>query len=1352
MKTFSKDLFIKKIIFFVLLVNPFFVYSANEKIEHISNNNGLSNSSVVSIFQDSDGFLWFGTWDGLNRYNSLDFNVYRPSYNNKHSISNNIIRNMFEESKDKLWVVTDYGINRLDKLTGNFQPYYLGYNNINTVKEQSFHATRSQSGAILAAAYNFGLYIFHPQKLKFIPIIIKGIETKKIIQMFFDKLDNLWLLNESGKLYKIRFSHLDYKDIKIVTCKLIAINHINKICYDNDDKIWYMIGENLYYIKITDSNLINNLAKIKISGVLNSVLKLKNHLFFAMSNGLFDYDELSRKISTTIQSVSILSIYRGTQNILWVGTDTKGIYKILPLKSYFSTFNKENVLGLTNYSIRAIYMGHDNYTWIGNKGGGLISVQYLGSRRFQKTKHYTTSSGLVNNSILALSPAKNQDFWIGTDGHGINYFSNVQHKIKSLNLGNNSLYKLLYSVYCILQTNDTTLWIGTSGNGLFKLTIKNSGLDNFVVTKYLQYYFRGNFLNEISGNIIYSIIQQDDRYLWIATRGGGLNRLDLKMNKFSVYKNESNISTSLSCNDVITIFQDRQRRIWVGTGFGLNLLKRTHNGQIYFKRYFESDGLASSNIHGILEDDQNDIWVSTSHGLSRIDTRRNIISNYLYSDGLQDSEFSDGAAFSSNNGQNLYFGGINGFNVVHPSQIKENVYSPKIYLTSFEIDNKKQPLSLNYMDDRIISYKSNSINFHFSIPDYLENQKYKLAYKVIKQGDLSSFRKEDNWIYVGNNRDIAVSNIFPGKYELLVKYTNSDNLWNKNYFHFRFRITTPWYKSAFAYFLYICIFFSIIFLIFYFRMFKMEMKHQLELENLKRIKEEDIHEAKLKFFTNIAHEFSNSITLIYGSCEQILDNTVLGKNDKRHLSTVKNNAERMQGQIQQLMDFRKAETGYLPINYEEIDIVEMIKYTLDDFLDMADMRKINMKLDLHSVSLLWVTDRKMLEKIIFNLLSNALKYTSENGDIFIKLEVPELRNEMRMSIINTGKGISPENLSTIFNRFKVLDNFESELSQGLYSRNGIGLAMCQDLVRLLKGNISVKSQIDEYTEFVVTLPWVDHSQIIQPKLDEQIINKNDFSINSTLEEKDKTILIVDDQPEINLLISDILSPIYKTETALGGDEALKWIKEHSVPDLIICDILMPVMDGIALLKKLKAEVQTKYIPIIVLSSKISIESQIECLDIGADMFIGKPFHPHHLQAAVSRLLGNKGLMQKFVELPQAYSKIADKANADFINKAINLLVRNLDNEDYNQGDLASDLAMSRVQFYRKIKKITNETPAEFIRNFRLKEVEKMLKQTDKTISEVMNDCGFKNKSYFYRTFLKEYQCTPKEFRLKFRQI
>ena len=1299
---------------------------------HLNNNNGLSNSAVNTIFQDSENIMWFGTWDGLNRYDGTLFEQYRPQSREKASLSHQIIRSISEENNKFLWITTDYGINRMNKQTEEFDHYFLDYHKSYIYQEKSFSCSINHNGIIAAAFKGSGLYLFDQESESFTPVQIDGYNSNPAITaLFFDERNYLWLQEQSDKLLRIEITQ-DHQ-AKLIQ-EIILPEKVENIFYDQNKYIWFTQDTQLHYINVYDIKPKINPTDIKIEGTLNTVYSHNNQIFIGTTNGCFVFSN-NRLVRYLDTEVSVLSLYKGTQDILWIGTDGKGIYQKYKKPNFITLIDQKRFAHTNNFPIRAILQDKNNNIWIGSKGGGLSRISYLGVPNFETFSNYNVGIGRTYNSVLSLAQGNNC-IWVGTDGFKLQYFDTQNNKLKYPDFLDSSLAQAICSVYSILQTDSSTLYVGTSGEGFFKLSINTKNqIENITQFKHID-----DNPNSVSSNIIYAILDDGD-FLWIATRGGGLNQFNKKTHQFSIYKNEPDNSNSICSNDVISLLKDSSGKLWIGTTSGMSILTTDKDGTNKFKYIEESSGLPNTNIHAILEDCYHYIWVSTSNGLAKINPNTYQITAYYHEEGLQDNEFSDGAGFANAKGTELYFGGINGFNILHPSLIASKDFTPNLILNHVKVDNMPYQIHQNTIKT---NYQTGSISLSFSVLDYLDNKKCQIAYKLEKR-TLISNKKDAQWSYIGNNRNIILNELSSGEYTLYVKSCNSEQVWNTP-MQFSILITPPLWATQWAIWLYILIVTLGIWLFYRVKKTRLIMNHELEMEKQEKIKKEEIHQAKLRFFTNIAHEFSNSITLIYGAIEQIFMNENPDVKIKKQLLAIRRNTERMHEQIQELMEFRKAETGHLHVQLEQVDICELIKCTLDNFIDIADSKKINLTFDIQENLPLWIIDRSMLEKVIFNLLSNAIKYTPTEGYIKINATI-DTNNQLIIACTNNGPGIRPEDLSNVFNRFTILDNFETKLSQGLYTRNGIGLALCKDLVNLMGGVISVNSEINQYTTFTITLPHHTDNEISVVK--EMMTAPQDKTAGLFTNQR-PIVLIIDDQEDIRTLIKDVLGEEYEVIPASNGLVALNILKD-TLPDLIICDIIMPQMNGIEFISQIKKEKRTQYIPIIMLSSKSTIESHINVLETGANMFINKPFHPRYLKAAVERILKNDSMMKTFSESPAAYREkynntLISKEDKQFIDRVIEAISNNFGDENYNQDSLSSDLVISRVQLYRKIKQITQSTPGDFIRNYRLKQAENMLIHTDKTVSEIILECGFHNKAYFYREFAKLHNCSPKDFR------
>lgn len=1326
-------------------------------ITNLTNNDGLSNSSINTIFQDSNGLMWFGSWDGLNIYNGREFSTFKPEPGNVQSISNNIIRDIVEESKDVHWIATDRGINCMDMRRKTFERFFVDAEYQTISGEHSFLVAKNSSNVIFAGINEKGLFFFDNKNHQFKQL--SAVKNYRLRKIFFDQDDNLWLYTDDKILLKVVFKKGKSPEPQIGN--VVEFKHlinIESVFYNSTNEIWMQSGGGLYSYKISEGVLTGYHLESS-AGLIKAVLFIDSYQLWGTSNGLFRFDPKTKQVESVMPNISVLSLCRGTQQIVWVGTDMQGVWQLSPSRDSFRSYSAENIPSFGNSAVRTFFEDPNQMLWVGTKGSGIYTVsQNPNSTKSAKNQHFTTSNGLLSNSVFTIVKGQESEYWIGTDGRGINYYDIKAKKIKTLTIPANIIQKVnLTSVYSILPTDKSTLWVGTSGYGMYKLEIDRT-TNPYSITSYKQYIFEKS-KKSLSNNIVYSIINDDANHLWIATRGGGLNRFNKKTETFETFRFSSNNSGFISSDDVLCLYKDKLGYLWAGTSMGLNKLIRYDKGIPVFTRFTEKEGMPNNTIHGILEDKEHNLWLSTNKGIAKLVKDRSSyrIISYYQKDGLLNNEFSDGAFYESPYTHQLYFGGISGFNVFNPMEITHSTYMPSLLLDAFYVDNVNTNLS-DYLKSKkdgetlILSYKNKSFSFRFIPLDYLSGSKCEISYL------LDGYQKD--WIHLGTSNTIVFTNLPKGDYTLKVKCSNADKMWDDNYYSLTIKMLPPWWASNIAYLCYVILFILLMLIIKRFVKYQYTIRNNIRIKEQEKEKIEEIHQAKLRFFTNIAHEFSNSLTLIYGPCEQLLRTHASDGVTRKYINIIKSNSERMQTLIQQLIDFRKAETGHLKLEIEKVDITELVRFVVDNFTDVLEQKRIHFNISFSDIDIIWQTDRGSIEKIVFNLISNAVKYTPDDEHIDLSIETSN--NQLIISVTNTGVGIKPEFQKNIFDRFEVLERFEKQVSKGLDTRNGIGLALCKNIVEVMHGTIDVESDGDTFTTFKVKLPEQNmdeqHSPVLHPKspaLNVAIeLNEEKMKVKERIStpdvQKEGLVLVIDDEKEIRELLNDFLSDRYEIAEAANGQEAIELMRIR-MPVIIICDIIMPVMNGVEFVKTMKQQELTRHIPIILLSTKGTVENQIEGLEVGADAYLSKPFHPRHLEALVENMLHRNKAVLDYSEsahaaLEQFEGKLIHKEDKELMLLITKTIQEQIDNEDLTLDFIANQTAHSKMQLYRKMKEITGLTPTEFIRALRLKQSEKLLKTTNKTVQEIMYNCGFNNKAYFYREFAKKYHLTPKEYR------
>jgi signal transduction histidine kinase/AraC-like DNA-binding protein/ligand-binding sensor domain-containing protein len=1283
-------------------------------VKQIANNDGLSNNSVNCFLEDSEHLLWIGTWDGLNVYNGRNFKTYRHNKNDNYSISNNIIRQIAEENDTCLWVVTDYCLNRLNKNKQQFVRFFSG----------DVHPLLAVTSRHTVVIYERGkgLLYFDNKRHNFFPL--KTNFQHRIRKIFIDSSDYIYLWTEQMEILKSRIIH---------TGKEPSIEDFHKIEQQTPVSDIFLSGDVLFlccgnFLKIIDNrHLFPEGIDLGAGNTATQLVCDGKQLFICLNkSNCAEYNPKTGKIQhikDIPENIPVFSLYIDkSQDILWIGTDGQGV-----LSSYKHQFPFKTAK--TGNPVRSFCKMDKDIILVGTKGEG---IKLLDKRTDKIISSLTEHNGLISNSVYAIRKNRSGDIFIGTEGAGINILSRDGDKLERLNIPPG--FPPFSHVYSIIFThNDSLLWLGTSGYGLIRINLQKQ-YGKYLVSN-VKSYMSSNHKSSLNNNRIYPMIKgSNENELWIGTRGGGLHKLDIAKETFELFE-DIYPDLSLAGNDILSLQKDAANNLWVGTSYGLSRLLLSGNPPS-MTEYADNEGLKNNTIHGVIADKNDNIWISTNHGISLINTQTGYITGYTSRDGLKNNEFADGAYYMDNEGT-LYFGVVNGFSYFNPDKIQLRNYKPVISLSNLKIYNNNQNIHDRIENNTLKpAYDEPYITFTFAVHDFINNENCEFRYRLLNFSD--------KWIDNGNNPDIVITKLPPGKHQLEVECSNGDRIWNNNIYTLNLDVAYPWWLSIGAFIVYFVLAGIMIYIVLSVVRNRIKLNRQLLLEQIEKEHQQKTHESKLRFFTNVAHEFFTPLTLIYGPAQHLLEKVDLDSYTKRYIQIIKNNADRMQKLINELMEFRKAESGHTLLHAEQVDVKLLIEYISDNYTEIAKENKIDFQLETSHVST-FVTDRNSLEKILFNLISNAFKYTPSNGYIHIHAcqeEHPE--GSLHFRIRNSGNGLTEKQMFEIFSRFKI---FETSKQKNTAS-TGIGLNLTKSLTEILGGNITVNSILNEYVEFTLVInPMQLQTRSQQPAENTGwVVNKQEL----TGMHKDISILIVEDEKNIRELLKDILIPYYNVREAADGEQGLKEVN-HNMPDIIISDILMPNLDGIGLIDRLKSNEKTAHIPVISISAKNSIEDHITAYSHGADLYIPKPFHPRHVLSTVENIINKHSLLKKYFN--SSWSAVTVKngktmyqEDEHLLQEIVLFIERNIDDESLNFNSIADFIGISKANLYRKLKELTDKTPSEFVKAIRLEYASKLLKTTNLTVSEIIFKSGFANKSYFYREFAQQFGISPLEYR------
>ena len=1353
-----------KIALLVLLFISGNVFSQNKyRLKNISTTDGLSQSSVIAIHQDKFGQMWFGTRDGLNKYDGSKFTVFRNDAANKHSISNNDILSIEEDNTGKIWVGTYNGLNCYDPVSNTFTRYLHTKNN-HTISSNAIWSIR-EIGDEMWFGTSKGLTIYNKKSKLFTSVFHSDtdpstVPSNNIITILKSKKGAIWIGTTKGlcQLVSRKNGKLSFKNYPLNNTDLLNVQAITE---DVSGNLWVGTkNKGLLKFDKTSNAFVSFLPEDKYREINTDIRSLafdnQGSLWIGAYDGIYilGKDKNVQKINSSNNSNGIdkvKSIYMDRKGSVWIGCYYKGV-NIWDISNVnFSNYNQNSKkIAMSFDVVSSIIADKKQNIYFGTEGGGITiynknteAISYINSKGGQNIKNDIKSMCLSGDVL-----------WIGTYSKGLSAYNVISKRMEDHRIADDLTVLLKESgVYSIKAEGNGIIWIGTFGKGLIRYntvskTFETIGNDN---TK----------ANYLTNNIVRTILVDQKKGAWVGTQNG-LNYIPLNNftpNKYSIQHYFFD-SASLSGDDILTLFQDSQKKIWVGTkAKGLHYF----DGKKFNKINLRIGNTVITSIHSILEDDDKNLWISTNQGIIKYSTTLKTVVIYDQKDGLASNEFNDNAALKLDSNQ-FYFGSPSGATYFDAKKISLNTYAPQVLITNLKIKNENihpndsigiLEKSIGYTKTITLDYDKANFSIDFAIPNYIRSKNNQYSYRLVGL--------ENNWTTTKSTEAIfAIQN--PGTYTFEVRGSNNDGVWNKVPTTLTVIVKPAPWRSIWAFLLYGIVIGVGLYGLIWIMKSKARLKQKLELEYLetKRIEENNI--AKLDFFTNISHEFRTPLTLILGPLQQILAN-YNGTNEMyKKLLVIEGSANHLLSLINRLMDFRKLENHQVTLESAEGNIVKFTREIFLSFIEYAKDGGYNYTFESSEEEILVYFDRYKLERVFYNLISNAFRYTPKGGNIHLKIS--HENENLFIAIEDSGVGIAPEHIDKIFDLFfevPMHNNVQKNYNKG----TGIGLSIVKNIVKLHKGDIEVTNKETQGVVFKVTLPLgrthlLDNEIITDFRISDDIdqytaqLEKaeitepediDDFVVN----DEKQTILIVEDHKVLRSFMKNLLKEDYNIIEAENGKVAFEKALQH-VPNLIISDVIMPEMVGTELCSKIKENLKTSHIPVILLTSRTSLVYKFEGLESGADDYISKPFNLIEFKLRVKNLLNStERLKNKFSSddnfIPSEIT--VSSLDEDLLKKAFKIVEENISNEQFDIPFFCTELGVSRTMLFLKIKAWTNFTPNEFIHEIRLKRAAQLLEQNKLNVSEISYKVGFNNPKYFSKCFQKKYGETPTQFADKF---
>ena len=1446
------------LIYMVLLIPTMLLAQPICQIQHFSIYNGLVQRTVSDIVQDSKGFIWFSTWNGLNRYDGYTFKNYKAYPGDGCTLTSNRILRIVPDQQNNIWCQT------YDARVYLFESHQEKFIDILQPFEQKSGETYivrkiyALSKGVSWIVCDHGAFRVDERKLEnedegaitpYTPEI-GNLPGRKISRIEQDADGDEWIFTD--------------KSVCIVGQKTISDKtHFTSFC-ENNEKMYLISSKRLAIYNQQNKQVQYEEIPLNYSR-LNCMLSLgKDTIGIGTNNGIILFFAKSKQFRNVEMHFNVMRLFEDSHNELWLfSKEQRGIVRYDPLAneqqhyetptqnmpkaelrsrdvifedsqgtlwvvphlgclSYYDREDKELKPYYTDYSkpeskftpvILNFYVDNQKNFWYANNFW-MDKISF-----FPNASQLTTfDSGHETRAIMV---DKQQNLWVANKKGVIRIFNpdkTLKGYLTPEGIISPKAISFSRNIYCFTEDEQGNIWMGSKWDGIIRLSPKRDG--SFQIRNYVH---KEEDPYSLSNNSVYCIYQDSKKRMWIATHGGGINLLQEtangkirflhngnllkgyskdKFNKVRVIKEVNNallvgtteglitfscnferpedikfydnvripdLASSLSSNDVIYIYTDSHKNSYVLTftgGINQIISDNLLTDHIQFKTYTKRNGLVSDLVLSMIEDQQRNLWVISENTLAKFDPENGTFEHYNEKHLQKEIYFSEASPAILQN--QLILGTDAGILKINPTAFSKSSYTPPIVFTSLKIQGVQQQLDLDDLEELKLKPDERNVSFQFAALDYINPTSISYAYRL--KG------LEEKWNEVENSRTASYINLPPGNYELQIRSTNSDGVWTDNIRKLSVNVTPTFWETSWAILFYIISFILFTSTIVYIILYIYKLRHQIYME-------QQLANVKLRFFTDISHELRTPLTLITSPVGEVLEHESLTPSARKLLTVVHNNTERMLRLVNQILDFRKIENKKMKLLLEKTDIVELLQKVMDNFRLIAEEKNINFRLQTDKESIHCWIDQDKVEKIIFNLLSNAFKYTPANKSITVYAHTT--KDKVVISVADEGIGIDPKKQQTLFQRFETLVN-----NNILQPSSGIGLSLVKELIELHQGNIQVNTETGIGSEFIVTLPLDQkvyegkenaefilsdipsthnqkdskHKAIFPIPEKKNILQENIAycDVDDKTDEEFISVLIIEDNTELRSFLNDILSGTYKVIEATNGQEGLEQALQY-IPDFIISDVMMPVMDGLDMVKAIKEQRDICHIPIILLSAKSSLDDRISGLEHGIDDYITKPFSSTYLKIRIKYLLQQRKQLQELYlkqwskTLKKTPVPIADieptppqitSFDEEFMKRVMEIMNNQMDNSDFIIDEFAKKLGMGRTVFYQKLKSLTGLSPIDFVREMRIKRAKQLAESGEYNVSTIAYMTGFNDPKYFSKCFKKRYGVSPSEFQNK----